>query len=71
MDDDGLPCIGKIKCVPGDHFCCDCLNVIRDDLYYGCFIAPVEEGEVEPGGAAVRHQCVISISQESWRVNTL
>lgn len=70
MDDNGLPCIGKIK-FTGDHFGCDCLNVIRADLYYGCFIAPVEEGEVEPGGAAIRHQCVISISQESWRVKTL
>uniref|UniRef100_A0A8C2B9G9 Non-structural maintenance of chromosomes element 4 n=1 Tax=Cyprinus carpio TaxID=7962 RepID=A0A8C2B9G9_CYPCA len=30
-------------------------------------IAPVEEGEMEPGGAVVRHQCVISINQESWR----
>uniref|UniRef100_A0A672R7F7 Non-structural maintenance of chromosomes element 4 n=1 Tax=Sinocyclocheilus grahami TaxID=75366 RepID=A0A672R7F7_SINGR len=36
-------------------------------MYYGCIIAPVEEGEIEPGGAAVRHQCVISINQESWR----
>lgn len=31
------------------------------------YIAPVEEGEIQPGGAAIRHQCVISISQESWR----
>ncbi|XP_067242486.1 non-structural maintenance of chromosomes element 4 homolog A isoform X2 [Chanodichthys erythropterus] len=30
-------------------------------------IAPVEEGEVEPGGASIRHQCVISINHESWR----
>ncbi|XP_077093039.1 non-structural maintenance of chromosomes element 4 homolog A [Siphateles boraxobius] len=30
-------------------------------------IAPVEEGEIEPGGASIRHQCVISINQESWR----
>ncbi|XP_016367131.1 non-structural maintenance of chromosomes element 4 homolog A-like [Sinocyclocheilus rhinocerous] len=30
-------------------------------------IAPVEEGEIGPGGAAVRHQCVISINQESWK----
>ncbi|XP_051503752.1 non-structural maintenance of chromosomes element 4 homolog A [Myxocyprinus asiaticus] len=30
-------------------------------------IAPVEEGEIEPGGSAVRHQCVVSISQASWR----
>uniref|UniRef100_A0A671PIZ3 Non-structural maintenance of chromosomes element 4 n=1 Tax=Sinocyclocheilus anshuiensis TaxID=1608454 RepID=A0A671PIZ3_9TELE len=29
-----------------------------NNMYYGCIIAPVEEGEVEPGGAAVRHQCV-------------
>ncbi len=40
-------------------------------MYYGCIIAPVEEGEIEPGGAVVRHQCVISINQESWRVSTL
>ncbi|MCI4376377.1 hypothetical protein PGIGA_G00187810 [Pangasianodon gigas] len=30
-------------------------------------IAPVEEGELEPGGANTRHQCVISISPASWR----
>ncbi|KAM9477543.1 non-structural maintenance of chromosomes element 4 homolog A [Clarias gariepinus] len=30
-------------------------------------IAPVEEGELEPGGASTRHQCVISISPASWR----
>lgn len=30
-------------------------------------IAQVEEGEMEPGGATTRHQCVISISQKSWR----
>ncbi len=39
-------------------------------MYYGCIIASVEEGEIEPGGAVVRHQCVISINQESWRVST-
>lgn len=30
-------------------------------------IAPVEEGEMGTGGAAPRHQCVISISQSSWK----
>lgn len=30
-------------------------------------IAPVEEGEVEAGGASSRQQCVISISPKSWR----
>ncbi|XP_056617147.1 non-structural maintenance of chromosomes element 4 homolog A [Triplophysa dalaica] len=30
-------------------------------------IGPVEEGEIETGGAADRNQCVISISQASWK----
>uniref|UniRef100_A0A8C7JAL4 Non-structural maintenance of chromosomes element 4 n=1 Tax=Oncorhynchus kisutch TaxID=8019 RepID=A0A8C7JAL4_ONCKI len=30
-------------------------------------IAPVEEGEVEAGGASNRQQCVISISPKSWK----
>ncbi|XP_066535678.1 non-structural maintenance of chromosomes element 4 homolog A [Hoplias malabaricus] len=30
-------------------------------------IAPVEDGEVEPGGATTRHQCVISVSPATWR----
>ncbi|XP_072533067.1 non-structural maintenance of chromosomes element 4 homolog A [Salminus brasiliensis] len=30
-------------------------------------IAPVEDGEIEPSGAATRHQCVISISPSSWK----
>ncbi|XP_026885382.1 non-structural maintenance of chromosomes element 4 homolog A [Electrophorus electricus] len=30
-------------------------------------IVPVEEGEVEPGGATTRQQCIISISQASWK----
>ncbi|XP_062850885.1 non-structural maintenance of chromosomes element 4 homolog A [Trichomycterus rosablanca] len=30
-------------------------------------IAPVEEGELEPGSTNTRHQCVISLSPASWR----
>lgn len=30
-------------------------------------IAPVEEGQVEAGGASKRQQCVISISPKTWR----
>ncbi|XP_059374286.1 non-structural maintenance of chromosomes element 4 homolog A-like [Carassius carassius] len=48
--------------------------LIRDGLVkmnldnYGLpCIAPVKDGEVELGGAAVQHQCVISINQETWR----
>ncbi|TRY81453.1 hypothetical protein DNTS_008159 [Danionella cerebrum] len=29
--------------------------------------SPVGEGDAEPGGAAPRHQCVLSISQQTWR----
>ncbi|KAI4891593.1 hypothetical protein NFI96_020983 [Prochilodus magdalenae] len=41
-------------------------RIYLDDSKLPC-IAPVEEGEVEPGGAATRHQCVISISPATWR----
>lgn len=71
LDNDNLPCIGKVHKIHKSLLWLCLVACARRWYYYVCVVAPVEEGEVEPGGASIRHQCVISINHESWRVSTL